>query len=655
MSRVELANFSGILPRYSDTGLPPQNAVKANNVKLSSGEIRPWQLPVKVYDCQKPGVRSIFRLRGEEHSIWLEFQTDVDVCYSPLADKTGNRIYYTEEGKCKKTTYNMAVDGTSGAYPRKWYYMGTPAPAVAPTGTANLASEEAENIQTVSYVYTYVSEFDGLEEESAPSQASEAIEATYDKFSVNVVFNKDAGGNAISPAVPTDHLNITKIRLYRVVTGSATATYLEVDELPLNSTTHQLDATGTSTEGVQWANFTYTDTREMASLSKELDSMYYNEPPDGMSGLVSMPNGFLAAFRNNEVYFSEPFLPHAWPTTYMLTVDAPIVGLGVYGNTLVVCTQRHPYTISGTHPASMTQEKQPMFQPCMSKRSIAYDQYGVVYASPYGLVAMAGGQMDVFTRPIITKDEWKVYEPRSFVAAMYDNLYMCSYSSSIGVGLLIFSRSDKPELVGYDYNTRAMHVERLTGRLFCVNEKDNAVYEMDADPINAGVYEWMSKRFYNQYWTNYSALRVDADYAAIDRVNQWGRTRKMVLEHNRRALAGLLGRSSGGCLNERPLNWGEVDAFTYTDEAGSDDVQVAVSQAVNGSVMRLLPTKPESVFVNVIGYNEGELLFSESLTDSRSVRLPAKKGDFWQFRVIGNMNVRSVILATTMRELSSPT
>ena len=99
MSRVELTSFSGILPRYSDTGLPPQNAVKANNVKLSSGEIRPWQLPVKVYDCQKPGVRSIFRLRGEEHSIWLEFQTDVDVCYSPLADKTGNRIYYTEEGK----------------------------------------------------------------------------------------------------------------------------------------------------------------------------------------------------------------------------------------------------------------------------------------------------------------------------------------------------------------------------------------------------------------------------------------------------------------------------------------------------------------------------------------------------------------------------
>ena len=148
---------------------------------------------------------------------------------------------------------------------------------------------------------------------------------------------------------------------------------------------------------------------------------------------------------------------------------------------------------------------------------------------------------------------------------------------------------------------------------------------------------------------------MDADYAAIDRVNQWGRNRKVVLAHNKRALAGLLGRSSGGCLNERPLNWGEVDVFTYTDEAGSDAVQVAVSQAVNGSVMRLLPTKPESVFVNVIGYNEGELLFSESLTDARSVRLPAKKGDFWQFRVIGNMNVRSVLLATTMRELSSPT
>ena len=127
-----------------------------------------------------------------------------------------------------------------------------------------------------------------------------------------------------------------------------------------------------------------------------------------------MPNGFLAGFVHNQVWFSEPYLPHAWPTDYMLTTDSPIVGLGVYGSTLVVATTRQPYTISGTSPASMTQEKQPMSQPCVSKRSIAYDQYGVLYASAYGVVALAAGQMDVFTRPIVSQDE-PVHDGRGHV------------------------------------------------------------------------------------------------------------------------------------------------------------------------------------------------------------------------------------------------
>jgi len=649
MSVLELVNFSGILPRYSDTNLPPNQATKANNVKLYSGEIRPWQAPVKTYDCKVQGIQTIFRMRGNEQSVWLEFDSDVDLCYSPLADDTGNRVYYTEHGVAKKTTFDMAIDG-EGAYPRKWYYMGTPAPTSIPTLKSNSTSEKVEDTQNVVYVYTYVSEFGGLEEESAPCQASELVTTTYDNYSVDVALNTDASGNPISPVVPTDHLNITKIRIYRVVTGTETATYLEVDELALNPVTHQLDATGTSTEGVEWANYTYTDTRKAEALSKELDSLKYAEPPEGLTGLVSMPNGFFAGFRNNEVYFSEPFLPHAWPPDYMLTVDAPIVGLGVYGNTLVVCTERHPYTISGTHPSAVTQEKQPMFQPCMSKRSIAYDQYGVLYASPYGLVAMAGGQMDVFTRPIITKDEWQKYYPRTMVAEMYDNLYMCSYASELGNGILIFSRSDKPELVSYDFRTRAMHVERQTGRLFCVEEKENAIYEMDADEVNAGVFEWVSKRFYETYWTNFSALRVDADYTAFRRAEQWALDREKVLAHNKARYALLGTKSLGGCLNDYQPNQGQVDKFTYEGE----DTKIVVRRPVGGSLMNLLPTKPESVYINVVGYIEDELAFSESLTSADSVRLPAKKGDFWQIRIIGNLNVRSVRMATTMHELAMP-
>ena len=36
----------------------------------------------------------------------------------------------------------------------------------------------------------------------------------------------------------------------------------------------------------------------------------------------------IAGWKDNEVWFCEPYRPHAWPVKYVVNVDYPIVGLG---------------------------------------------------------------------------------------------------------------------------------------------------------------------------------------------------------------------------------------------------------------------------------------------------------------------------------------
>ena len=638
MSLILLNGFSGVLPRLGASNLPDNGAQIARNVKLQSGEVRPWRRPVAVQKTLQSGVQSIFKMESAAGaSLWCEWTQDTDVCYGPVADQTEFRIYYSEGGVCKKTNWELCSEGT-GPAPRDWYYMGVPYPEGKPTLKANRVPNDpdeweqdhpdepyeefsADNTDNRVYCYTYVSTFGSVKEESAPSEAADVVCDT-EGGSVEISGFKDP---------PTDHVNITAIRLYRAVTGSSSTIYMLVDELPLRN--NKFPETGTSLNGYRWSNSTYVDTRKITQLGKELDSMYYTPPPEGLKGLVSMPNGFLAGFVSNQIWFSEPYLPHAWPSTYMLTTDSPIVGLGVYGNTLVVATTRQPYTVSGTHPSAMAQEKQPMIQPCVSKRSVAFDQYGVIYASSYGLVAIAGGQMDVFTRPILTQDEWQGYNLSTSIAAMYNNLYMFAYREGKKNSMLVFSRGDEPALVNVDFTPTAMHVERGTGRLFCLNEADDTIYQMDADPVNAEVFEWKSKRFVNPYMTSFAAMKLDADYNANKDYDAWQAAREEAIKLNQSIWAERKGKSLLGEMHAVGMNQFEV----------------------NGSLLEPVPSRAEFRTVTVTLFADGEAVYSKVFTDVEACRIPPCVGYTWEVRFSGNINVRTFAMATSMRELASPT
>jgi hypothetical protein len=117
----------------------------------------------------------------------------------------------------------------------------------------------------------------------------------------------------------------------------------------------------------------------------------------------------IAGWKGSELWFCEPYRPHAWPAAYSNVVEYPIIGLGVINQTLVVCTAGYPIVATGIHPDSISMSKLASFEPCMSRGSILSIPEGVFYASPNGLVLVANGVANLVTEGLIQKDEWNNY------------------------------------------------------------------------------------------------------------------------------------------------------------------------------------------------------------------------------------------------------
>lgn len=342
-----------------------------------------------------------------------------------------------------------------------------------------------------------------------------------------------------------------------------------------------------------------------------------------------MPNGMIAGFVGNQVWFCEPYLPHAWPSTYMLTTDSQIVGLGVYGNTLVVCTERQPFTIAGTHPSAMTQEKLPMLQPCVNKRSIAYDQYGVLYASSNGLVVIAGGQMDVFSRPLFTREGWLEYNPVVMVGSMYNNNYLCGYQQGNTAGMFVFSRGDTPALIKVEFDPVCLFVERVTGYVYGLSHSDGIVYRLDSSSTNLMGYTWKSKLFVYPRSLSFSCAKVDAEFDDKETALMLNRERQKIIDHNLEQAQKYKDQCFLGCLNDVPVN-------TWT---------------VNGGVLLDVPEEAQLRYVQVTFYSDDKVIYTKDVSDCVAFRLPPYNGYRWEVRFAGHVPIRAFQMATSMVEL----
>ncbi len=471
MTSLRIDRFRGTVPKVSPRLLAQGYGQVARNCRLGSGDLEPLKA-LKEITSTTATTKTICRY-GDH---WLSWESEVDVVPGPIAADTSRRTIYTGDGYPRQIDQSTALAAGIGSYPRASYRLGIPIPATKP-GVAASGEGDAELLEERHYVYTYVS---GWGEEGVPSAPSDLV---------TVQFGQDVVLSGVA-AAPTGNHNITAKRIYRTSTGGS-GDFMFVAEIPV-------------------AQADYTDSLVEDQLGEVLPSGEWSMPPDesyptgALTGIVSLPNGVLAGFTGNEICFSEPYLPYAWPERYRLVTDFTIVALGVSSGGLVVATTGYPYLATGTDPASMVMSKLEVQQSCVSKRSMVDLGHYVVYASPDGLVAVSGSTVELISASVIDRDVWQELNPSSIHGYLSDGRYVGFYESESESGGFIFDPADR-SLVFMDQGADGGFGDLLTDTLYL--QSGGMIHAWNRCSTNQTV-RWRSAEFSLTSPVNFSSATV---------------------------------------------------------------------------------------------------------------------------------------------------
>jgi hypothetical protein len=388
-----------------------------------------------------------------------------------------------------------------------------------------LRMEPASNVTftTCAYCYTWENEFG---EESPPS--------------LPVIGAGDANGvwrigNIKDPPDPgPEYPHYVKKHLYRTLSGGE-GNFYRVSSHVIGS--------ATSTAG--WNTQTsYVDDRQklpdtVLDSKLPLESTFWEPPPDSLQGWVAMPNGFLVGFDKavetpagsgtfiggNTIYMSESYHFHAWPVAFKYATETQIVGLGVIGQTCVVCTQGYPATVTGSKPATCSFTKATTGEPCMARGSIVSTPQGIVYASQNGLVQVGANGIANVTETIITRDEWLIkYAPIHLRSVRYQNGYLALRMpplpsprsgffldpTSLDVALTEFS----------DFaDIRGICTDFWSGEVLLIREGEVLRWDTPSDELMP--VRWRSKEFQYDFQENFGAYAIYWDDSRFS-ADPWG-------------------------------------------------------------------------------------------------------------------------------------
>jgi hypothetical protein len=471
-----------MLPVKDERLLPDNFAANADGTWLYGGALRGFNSSVPLRTLANPLAKAAFHIPNlpgipNGANEWLEFtDRDTDLIKAPVINDSFYRYYFVSP--TQSPHYNTLARIRSGDAP---FVLGIPTPDNAPTVVANGGTATT---LIRSYLYTWLSAYG---EESAPSPAFN-VSGHIDTPSWTVTLPAITG-------TETAGRNITQRRIYRTVTGTTgVASFFFVADVPVG-------------------NSSYTDTLAANPDSKVaagslLPGVVYYPPPSDLAGWVALPNGIIAGFTGNDICFCEPYLPHAWPPEYRVSVEYPIVGLGVIGNNLVACTKGFPAVAAGNHPSVMTFTKVQIDEPCLSKGSIVSAIDGVYYASASGLIKANPYQVVNVTKPICDRDKWNSFIDVANIRATRssDNYFAFSAAPSTGGGLMIDTSSQQTAFVTHDLG---MSVDNVMPDVFSIKTlfiSGGKVYEWDAAGATPPKpYVWKSKKYSLPMSDNFAA------------------------------------------------------------------------------------------------------------------------------------------------------
>lgn len=574
--KIIIAAFGGEIPKTLPRLLDNNFAQMAVNTKLEDGSITPIRRAR--FDAALPGISQTIYRYGEQWFGWPGF---VQVAQGPVA---GDRLYFTGDGVPK-----LRVAGTD-------YQLKVPRPSAQLTIQVN-GEVNKDLSSNVVYAYTNVTQFD---EESEPSPLSGEI-----------IWSPGLSVTLGAFDEPDVARGVNRQRIYRSQTSSLGVTTLNFIAERAASTDLFMD--------------------NALPIVEPIGSGDFNPPPDDLVGLVAGPNGMMAAYVGKKVYFSEPYVPHAWPEKYVLTVDYEVMGLGWIGGSLAILTKASPYIATGSAPENMVMEKLEVNLPCINPQGVVDLGYTIAYPSHAGLVTISTSGATVATASMMTRDQWLKMNPYSFKAAQYSGRYMASYAYTDDSqveqrGTIIIDLTGAtPFIIRNSDFADAMFYDVEDGALFILSE-GSQIYEWDALSQPFGEQTWMSKPFVLPTYCNFGAILIEGGDSASSG------QRALIAARNAEI------RAHNKALIEGPVVSG---AFGY-DQIGT--------VPVGGSLLRFAEEDVPVLGVTIVADGR-EVAYVSKLNDV--ARLPSGfMARTWQLIVRGNVQVTNIVLAASPTEIA---
>lgn len=629
--KLTFQQFSGIAPRIAPRLLPATLAQEALDVKLWSGELRPHYADTIIKYIPST-TQSIYRYKWKNKKYnWLGWTKSVNVVKGPVYDDENNRIYLmVNDGTGFLVTDSSLLEDRDyiNGLESKAYAVAIPEPGQSDIWVSG--GTGSGDIESRSYVYCYVRQWsDGTIDVGKSSGPLKNI-SDRSRYTVDVRPGQVVDMSMIDPIAHANGIGagINKIYIYRSeVTSAGQALYSYVDQFDVN--TNRVTNNPAAVWVANGSYYKYSDSKPNTSLGEACPSIYWDAPVTGLKGLVSLQNGLFAAYKDSTIYVSDWNAPHAWPYEHTVTIDYPIVGLGSFGNTIVVCTEAAPVLITVTDPTKPTTRAIQENCPCVSAGSIVSTRNGVIFASTNGLVLINSASPTFITEKIITQDEWLPLHPESLQAAFLNNTYYGFFTNPTekAAGFLF-------DLDSYTYST--VYNSIVSSGMVYTSQPTKIVYN---DVEQSQLYVCYPLENKTQYSLN--------SFGTDSRINKSFRWRSKVNVSPQ----GLFTLSCAqvnftklSSLKPEPPVWeGRL--------AGSALGMVYVNkQPVNGWCKTNTIELYDKTVFNY--YVDGKLRFTKNIVDSKPFRLPSGfRGETVEIELKSNSHVHSVILASSMGEL----
>lgn len=270
----------------------------------------------------------------------------------------------------------------------------------------NLRFGEDLGSESRAYLFTFVNR---LGEESAPFGVTEmTVNAGSErvKFFIN-----EARMNSHFASMQAERYPLHGIRVYRTSSGTgANAMFFYVGTVTTKNESVTLPGEvyidRFNLEGPSYVFYDGRKSAELGAACTTIDLISDVNELQKLQGLVTLYNGILAAFKDNEVWYCEPYQPWAWKRANVHTLPYKVVAILPVEQGAYVLTDNSPFYISGQTPDTMVPTKLSGQYPCIDKRAAATINGKSVYLSADGIVLLSGANVTLDTMAF-NRETWR--------------------------------------------------------------------------------------------------------------------------------------------------------------------------------------------------------------------------------------------------------